>query len=332
MNRKFKIFLTVALVTLFFSIFANPAQAAILDAVSDDPCDLCAFGQLLNSIKFFAFSILGSITVIMIIIGGVMYMMSSGIPAQMQRAKSIITNGITGLVISLLAWVIVSAVISALFGQLITSQLWSFTCPTDISCEGAQPSSGPGSEDPSTWDEDGDGDLEGTWINNCNMAPAAPNLRSCMSCLSGEVPDGQTWTVTSVQDESRPECKASNAGNPSGCKTNQCTCKGKHCPYTNDCLVPSGSNCPICEDAKRCSTGRVCNHKYGSCHYGGESTQPPCDMSYAFDLVPGSAETALRSALQETCSNECGSMYIYRHGSGSSDHVHSSVPNPCGCQ
>ncbi len=56
-------------------------------------------------------SVLGVVAVVMIIIGGIMYIISTGDAAKVHRAKNIILYSIIGLVVSLLAYAIVGLVV-----------------------------------------------------------------------------------------------------------------------------------------------------------------------------------------------------------------------------
>ncbi len=60
------------------------------------------------------FIIVGIIAVIVIVIGGINYMMSQGDPGKVKKAKDTILYGIIGLIVSLLAFAIVQFVLDAL--------------------------------------------------------------------------------------------------------------------------------------------------------------------------------------------------------------------------
>ena len=60
-------------------------------------------------------SVLGIVTVIMIILGGVQYTTSAGDPAKVAKAKNTIMYGVIGLVIALLAFAIVNFVLTNVF-------------------------------------------------------------------------------------------------------------------------------------------------------------------------------------------------------------------------
>ena len=80
----------------------------------DDWCKdtdlMTAVSYIINTIIF----IVGLLAVVMIIIGGINYATSQGEPGKVKKAKDTILYGIIGLVVSLLAYAIVSFVLGAL--------------------------------------------------------------------------------------------------------------------------------------------------------------------------------------------------------------------------
>jgi len=60
------------------------------------------------------FIVVGIIAVIVLVIGGINYMMSQGDPGKVKKAKDTILYGIIGLIVSLLAFAIVQFVLDAL--------------------------------------------------------------------------------------------------------------------------------------------------------------------------------------------------------------------------
>ncbi len=62
-------------------------------------------------------AVLGLVAVIVIIIGGINYMTSSGDAGKVKKAKDTILYGVVGLVICVLAFAIVNFVISNILGQ-----------------------------------------------------------------------------------------------------------------------------------------------------------------------------------------------------------------------
>ena len=61
--------------------------------------------------------VLGLAAVVVIIIGGINYMMSSGDASKVKKAKDTILYGVIGLVICVLAFAIVNFVIANILGQ-----------------------------------------------------------------------------------------------------------------------------------------------------------------------------------------------------------------------
>lgn len=62
-------------------------------------------------------SVLGIVAVIVIILGGVMYVTSNGEASKVAQAKNIIQYAIIGLIVSLLAWAIVNFVVTSFLGK-----------------------------------------------------------------------------------------------------------------------------------------------------------------------------------------------------------------------
>lgn len=60
-----------------------------------------------NAIRI-ATAFAGALAIIFIVVGGIFYVMSSGDPGRVRRAKDIITNSVIGLVITALAYTVVS--------------------------------------------------------------------------------------------------------------------------------------------------------------------------------------------------------------------------------
>lgn len=83
-----------------------------------DACDLVAFSMndvwtvVANLIRI-ALGVAGYLAIIFIIVGGIMFIVSQGDPQRIQRAKSVITNAIVGLVVAVTA----SAVVGFIAGR-----------------------------------------------------------------------------------------------------------------------------------------------------------------------------------------------------------------------
>ena len=82
----------------------NIAQAGPLDTAPP-------VSSLLGAVLKFAVSLIGGVAVLVIVIAGVMYIMSGGNQAQVQKAKSTLIAGIVGLVVAIISYIIVTEII-----------------------------------------------------------------------------------------------------------------------------------------------------------------------------------------------------------------------------
>jgi hypothetical protein len=106
------------------AVFATPQASAVdlfskCDSVDKTQCQLVKEDKLnykgKNSIWGliqFALGVLGGIAVIMIVIGGIKYATSGGDSSGVSSAKNTILYSVIGLVVALLAWGIVTLVIT----------------------------------------------------------------------------------------------------------------------------------------------------------------------------------------------------------------------------
>jgi hypothetical protein len=70
--------------------------------------------QLIGNVIKILLSFVGLLSVIFIVIGGIAYILSTGDPKRIQRAKSIITNAIIGLIIALVSFAAVTFISGAI--------------------------------------------------------------------------------------------------------------------------------------------------------------------------------------------------------------------------
>jgi len=102
------------------AVYGRDANAcASLGAINTNPDGWCnetnltlTVRQIINTVIY----AVGIIAVVMVIIGGINYALSQGDPGKVKKAKDTILYGIVGLVISLLAFAIVSFVLGAING------------------------------------------------------------------------------------------------------------------------------------------------------------------------------------------------------------------------
>lgn len=92
----------------------NMSSGAAAARGNDQPADLFGsagvFSQITNVLLF----IVGAISVIMIIIGGLRYVISGGDSANVSAAKNTILYAVIGVVVALLAYAIVNFVLEAI--------------------------------------------------------------------------------------------------------------------------------------------------------------------------------------------------------------------------
>lgn len=310
MTRPQKTIFTLALVLLAASVTLPVFSAGLLDLPQfQDPCDVCEFARLLSQIKNIVFEIAAPAALLFVIIGGVMFSASAGIPNQVKRAKQIITSAIIGLVIVICAWLIVSAVMAATLGQDIGSSWWTVTCPEDNTCKYQAANPNPPPTTPVTPPPAGGGRMDP------DRALASPRLAALMDCMSQKVPANEYWHINSIMDYEHAECNASNKGNPLHCEPAQCTrCGG--CPI-DDC---ANSSCYTAEEEDKHKYR--CSHGPG-CHYGG----PNCsDGSYAVDISNKPEYGATSNGLQAAV-DACGGGWVF----GEATHFHVSIGRLSGC-
>lgn len=120
MRNVSKLFLSIIITfTLSLTGLANASALTLQEGAEAAQCDGCpsdlfgdtgVFRQITNTILY----IVGIIAVIMLIIGGIRYVVSGGDSKKVTDAKNTVLYAIIGLVISFLAFAIVNFVISAL--------------------------------------------------------------------------------------------------------------------------------------------------------------------------------------------------------------------------
>jgi hypothetical protein len=102
------------------AVFAteNPAQAGAEAAKADGmPSDLVGINGVFTKITNTVLFAVGIISVIMLIYGGLRYVVSGGDSKKVTDAKNTIMYAIIGLIISILAFAIVNFVINAVGGE-----------------------------------------------------------------------------------------------------------------------------------------------------------------------------------------------------------------------
>ncbi|MBQ3348363.1 hypothetical protein IJJ36_04010 [Candidatus Saccharibacteria bacterium] len=152
MKNKFTKLITAVVVTLSALIFtATPAfactetnQVACAQSICNCQCvsaeikkasgcpgaDTYDLGESIINIINGVLLVLGLVAVIVIIVGGVQYMTSSGDAGKTQKAKNTILYAVIGLVICALSVAIVNFVIRTIYNQNRTEGVASYTVTT----------------------------------------------------------------------------------------------------------------------------------------------------------------------------------------------------------
>ena len=125
--KKIKIILTIAMITLLFSVVATPVLAqditqrmidglacVNLPTVGNDP-DTGAQTIIGNIINAFL-GLLGAFFLILVIYGGFKWMNARGNQEEMEKAKKILQSAVIGFIIVMMAYAISFFVTSALQG------------------------------------------------------------------------------------------------------------------------------------------------------------------------------------------------------------------------
>lgn len=122
-SKSLLVLAAASITSLFVGIGSAYGQQeqirAGLDAVNDDQADTGLFGDngvfetVINTMLF----VVGAISVIMLIVGGIRYVVSAGDQNAVQGAKNTILYAIVGLVIAFVAFGMVQFVLNQLEGR-----------------------------------------------------------------------------------------------------------------------------------------------------------------------------------------------------------------------
>ncbi len=95
------------------------------------PCTFCHFLVLFKRIVDFVMKdIAFPVLILMIVVGGIMFLTSSGSEKQLTKAKEILKSAVIGLLIILLAWLVIDIVINVLTNGEGPFQNWNeISCP-----------------------------------------------------------------------------------------------------------------------------------------------------------------------------------------------------------
>jgi len=121
MNRSVKLFTSFVIASVTLAAL-NVAQSYAIGTISDgansargtqQPGNLFGDTGVFSTISSVLLFIVGAIAVIMIVIGGLRYVISGGDATQVQGAKNTILYALVGIIIAILAYAAVNFVISS---------------------------------------------------------------------------------------------------------------------------------------------------------------------------------------------------------------------------
>ena len=125
-NFQFSIlFLAVFLGILFFPLFSS-AQGLVPCGEPGNPCQFCHLFVLVeNIINFFLINIVFPVATLIIIIGGLMFLLYTENAQRVEQAKSLLTAAIIGLVLIFSSWIIVNFFLTAIgLSDFTVKSIW----------------------------------------------------------------------------------------------------------------------------------------------------------------------------------------------------------------
>ncbi|MCK4454354.1 hypothetical protein KAU51_03345 [Candidatus Parcubacteria bacterium] len=134
-----KIFSIIFLGFIFLSLIPIQVNAGLVPCGCEGcPCTLCHFFIMFDRIiDFILIDIIPPVAILMLVIGGVMFLAAAGNPETIGKAKKIITATILGLVIIFAAWLIINTFMMFIGVEEWTGLRegwWSIDCPVDCEC------------------------------------------------------------------------------------------------------------------------------------------------------------------------------------------------------
>lgn len=116
--QYFAIFLLCLGIILYFAPTVSAAETKLLpECVSSGNCTLCDIIQTVINAGKILLGVIGSIVLLMFVIGGFYFLVSGGEDAKIKKGREIIYNAIIGLIIVLSAYLIVTVIISVVTKQ-----------------------------------------------------------------------------------------------------------------------------------------------------------------------------------------------------------------------
>lgn len=145
----------ILLTSVLLFIMALPAFALPLVPCGEpgNLCTPCHLWLLANRIvRFLLFQLATPILVVALLIGGIVWLTSSGNPAQIEKGKKILTSSVMGIFIAFGAWLIVNSIIYTLAsGKAVIAWNEMESCPAPIVPPPAPPAPPPPAPPPGTF-------------------------------------------------------------------------------------------------------------------------------------------------------------------------------------
>ncbi|MFH1583443.1 MAG: pilin [Candidatus Falkowbacteria bacterium] len=288
--------------------FTPPTECGT-DAQGNKKFCISWIGEYIAAIYKYAIGIVGILSAVVLMIGGVMWIIAGGSATMIGEAKSWISASLTGLVIALCSYLILYQINPALtvFQPLGITQVKK----AEISAVGCQWKSVPSGKYCSDATVLGPG-----WVNSDpnKCAGTAPDLtyECCCQTLGG------AWTYRGSIASQLPDA--------SPALTSLLDCLRNNLPPDIGTINSisdsnySGSNMAQCNVAG-CSSS--CAHTCRSCHYGGGTN----NQSYAVDIstrnkTTNAIDANVVNAIM-TAKNACSSQVNYFQNEG--NHIHISA-------
>lgn len=121
MKKVSKLFFVFLIILVGFNVFAPITFAAGLVPCGNpdqSPCTVCDFYKMADGIiKFITIDIVPPLAVLLIIIGGVMFIFSGGSEERITKGKAILTSTIVGLIIVYTSWILVDTIFKKIADQ-----------------------------------------------------------------------------------------------------------------------------------------------------------------------------------------------------------------------
>ena len=161
-----KSFFLACLLVFSFSIVSSVFAQALVPCgigLGKADCTLCHLViGFKNIYDYLLYVVLFPATVLVIVIAGIMYMVSSGNKGLIEKAKTAFTYALAALVLALTAWLLINATLHAL-GYKNVGNWWTYTCDTTQSKDAGTLGPG-GSTLPGSGSQSGAGGVLGNTI------------------------------------------------------------------------------------------------------------------------------------------------------------------------